>query len=131
MEELMKAKYIAYIIAGIAAFLSPLAPTLYFVGVLVVCDFTTGVLKAYRNKNLNSRKMIKKFYDSSAYMIGIIVASCVENYFGDAVPIVKATVAIIALTELQSLRENIKELTGTDVLQPLSNILKKKSEEGQ
>ena len=124
----MKAKYIAYIIAGAVTFFTPLAPTLFFVGFLVLADFVTGVSKASKEKNVRSSKMIKKFYDSIGYFIGILVAQVVEIYFGDAVPIVKAVVAIIALTELQSLRENIHALTGTDILHPLMNIIKKKSE---
>lgn len=126
-EYFMKGKFAIYVIAAFAAFMSPLVPTLVFVGFLVACDFVTGLAKASKKGSVSSAKMIAKFYDSIGYFIGIIVAAFTEQYFGDAIPMVKAVVAIIALTELQSLRENIKELTGTDILQPLINILKKKS----
>lgn len=71
--------------------------------------------------------MIDKFYISTGYFIGILVAHVMEGYFGDAVPMVKAVVAIIALTEIQSLRENIENLTGTDILKPIVKILRKEA----
>lgn len=124
----MKGKFAAAVTAAFVAFISPLTSTLVFVGFLVACDFITGLAKASKKGTVTSEKMIAKFYDSIGYFIGIIVAAFTEQYFGDAIPMVKAVVAIIALTELQSLRENIKELTGTDILQPIINILKKKGE---
>lgn len=123
------AKYTIYAVAGLAAFVSPLQETLVFVGMLVVADFALGVAKAVKNKNLRSRRMIDKFYISTGYFIGILVAQAMEGYFGDAVPMVKAVVAIIALTEIQSLRENIENLTGTDILKPIVKILRKEANE--
>ena len=52
----------------------------------------------------------------------------VEVYVGlEAGFIVKALVAIIALSELQSIRENIESITGIDILKNISNVFKKKS----
>jgi phage-related holin len=133
MFVIMKAKYTlmvsaAYVSAAFAAFLAPLIPTFVFVGFLVMSDFVTGVAKAQKKGNISSAVMIRKFYKSIGYFIGILVAAFCEMYFGDAVPFTKAVVAIIALTELQSLRENIFELSGTDILKPIINILQKKGE---
>lgn len=122
-------KYATIVGIAFAAFLAPLVPTFIFVGFLVMCDFVTGLTKAHKKGTVHSSKMIAKFYDSVGYFIGIIVAAFCERYFGDAIPMVKAVVAIIALTELQSLRENIKDITGTDILQPIINVLKKKGEQ--
>jgi len=65
----MKGKFALYVIAAFTAFLSPLIPTLVFVGFLVACDFVTGIAKASRNGTINSQKMIAKFYDSIGYFI--------------------------------------------------------------
>ena len=126
---MIKAKYIAYICAALTAFFTPIVPDLIFVSVLIIGDFITGVSKAIKKGEVSSRKMVKKFYDTIGYFTGIIVAAYVQKYFGEQIPIVKATLAIIALTEIQSLRENILSITGTDVLKPLISVLKKKSEE--
>lgn len=125
----MKGKYLAYISAGLIAFITPLAPALWFVGLLVMCDFLTGIAKAKKRGQISSARMIDKFYASVGYFLGIIVSHTVELYFGDAVPIVKAVVAIIALSELQSLRENIEAITGTDIMKPLYKFLKERSGE--
>jgi len=125
------AKYTLYAVAGLSAFFAPLQATLLFVGFLVIADFAMGVAKAAKNGNLSSRRMADKFYVSVGYFLGILVAHSMEGYFGDAVPMVKAVVAIIALTEIQSLRENIECLTGTDILKPIVKILRKEANEDE
>jgi hypothetical protein len=52
----------------------------------------------------------------------------IGGYYGDADFMVKAVVAIIAVSELQSVRENIKGVTNLDILKPLINMLERKSE---
>ncbi len=121
-------KFLALMVSGVIAFLLPLTEVLIFVGFIVSCDFITGVIKAHKKGNLKSRRMIDKFYDIIGYFIGILIAHYAENFFGDAVPLVKAVVAIIALTEVQSVRENISEITGTDILKPIINMLKNKTD---
>jgi hypothetical protein len=49
-------------------------------------------------------------------------------YFGDEIPLVKPVIAMIALSELQSMRENIEAITGVDLLKNLFNVLQRKSE---
>jgi hypothetical protein len=60
----------------------------------------------------------------------MMVRAC-ELYFSDEsnIPLVKPLVAIIALSELQSMRENIEAITGTDILKGLFNFLQRKSEQ--
>lgn len=131
LEAGVATKYAIYGVAGLVTFFSPLQTTLLFVGFLVVADFIMGISKAIKNKNLSSRRMADKFYVSVGYFLGILVAHVMEGYFGDAVPMVKAVVAIIALTEIQSLRENIESLTGTDILKPIVKILRKEADEDE
>ena len=123
-------KYASFVIAALCTFLSPVVPTLWFVGLISIIDFVTGIIGA-KSKNIpiQSSKMIRKFYSVMAYFFGILIAYVLEQYFGDAVPMVKAVVAIIAVTEIQSVRENIAAITGVDILKPLERILIKKSEQ--
>lgn len=120
-------KYLPIIIAGLISFLSPIATALLFVGMLVFADWITGMIKAHKAKNIQSRMMIRKFYTGSAYLVVLFVVRMAEVYFGDQVPFVKPVVAIIALSELQSLRENVEAITGTDPLKHFFGFLQRKS----
>jgi hypothetical protein len=75
--------------------------------------------------------MIKKFYTGSAYLVALMMVRACEVYFANEanIPLVKPLVAIIALSELQSMRENIEAITGTDILKGVFNFLQRKSDE--
>jgi hypothetical protein len=124
----MKEKYLTLILTGIIAYLSPIVTSLIFVGGLVMFDWITGMIKGSKLGTFNSRTMIKKFYTGSSYLIAIAAVRLCEVYFGDEVPLVKPLVAIIALSELQSMRENIEAITGVDVLKHLFGFLQRKSD---
>lgn len=123
-------KYLPLIIAGVVAYLSPIYTSLLFVGSLVMFDWITGMIKGSKQGKFNSRSMIKKFYTGSAYLVALMMVRACELYFSDEanIPLVKPLVAIIALSELQSMRENIEAITGTDILKGLFNFLQRKSE---
>lgn len=129
--EILTNKYFIMGVTALISFISPLVPTLYFVGILVMSDFITGVIKAHKAQKLTSRRMSDKVWMTVGYFMAIMVAFAMEKYFGDAVPMVKAVVAIIALTEIQSLRENIEKITGTDILKPLIKILRQEAKEDE
>lgn len=122
-------KYGLIMLSSLSLFFAPLLSTFVFVGFLVIADFITGVVKARKLNDVRSRRMIDKFYTSIAYFIGIIITYKMENYFGDNIPFLKAVVAVIAATELQSIRENIKEITGVDLIQPVMKLLKRNNNE--
>jgi hypothetical protein len=112
-------------LAGLTVYFSPIKSDLVFVGFLVICDWMTGMAKGVKGKNFNSSTAIRKFWVSIGYFIGLMIARSVEVYYGNDIPIVKAVVAIIAVSEIQSLRENITYLTGVDILKPVTNMFKK------
>ena len=124
----MKEKYLAYLTTGLIAYLSPILTSLLFVGGLVMFDWITGVIKAHKLGTLSSRAMIKKFYTGSSYLVAIAAVRLCEVYFGDEIPLVKPVIAMIALSELQSMRENIQAITGVDLLKNLFNVLQRKAE---
>jgi len=124
----MKEKYLAYLTTGLIAYLSPILTSLLFVGGLVMFDWITGVIKAQKAGEISSRKMIKKFYTGSSYLVAIAAVRLCEVYFGDEIPLVKPVIAMIALSELQSMRENIQAITGIDLLKNLFNVLQRKAE---
>lgn len=124
-------KYLPFAIAAIVAYLAPIYTSLLFVGGLVMADWLTGMIKGAKQKKFNSRSMIKKFYTGSAYLIVLVLVRGCEVYFASesSVPLVKPLVAIIALSELQSMRENVQAITGVDILSHLFNFLQRKSNE--
>jgi phage-related holin len=124
----MKEKYTIYLITGLIAYLTPILTSLLLVGGLVMFDWITGVMKAHKLGTLSSRAMIKKFYTGSSYLVAIAAVRLCEVYFGDDIPLVKPVIAMIALSELQSMRENIEAITGVDLLKNLFNVLQRKSE---
>jgi len=124
----MKEKYTIYLVTGLIAYLSPIVTSLLFVGGLVMFDWITGVMKAHKLGEISSRKMIKKFYTGTSYLVAIAAVRLCEVYFGDEIPLVKPVIAMIALSELQSMRENIQAITGIDLLKNLFNVLQRKSE---
>jgi phage-related holin len=124
----MKEKYLVYLTTGLIAYLTPILTSLLLVGGLVMFDWITGVMKAHKLGTLSSRAMIKKFYTGSSYLVAIAAVRLCEVYFGDEIPLVKPVIAMIALSELQSMRENIEAITGVDLLKNLFNVLQRKSE---
>lgn len=121
-------KYSPFVLAGFIAYFSPIIGALVFVGFLVMADWITGMIKGAKKNEFKSRSVIQKFYTGSAYLLVIMVVRMAEVYFGDELPLVKPLVAIIALAEIQSLRENIEAITGTDVLKHFAGFLQRKSE---
>lgn len=123
-------KYAPIIVAGLIAYMAPIYTSLLFVGGLVMADWVTGMIKGAKANKFNSRTMIKKFYTGSAYLVALMLVRACEMYFADesTIPLVKPLVAIIALTELQSMRENLTAITGVDVLANLFGFLQRKSD---
>lgn len=120
-------KYAISICAGLMAYYTPLKEVFLFVGILVISDFFSGVAKAIKNKEFTSAKCIRKFWVSLGYFIGISVARSFEIYTHQDL-IVKPVVMIIAITEVQSLRENILALTKVDIIKPITNLFTKNHE---
>jgi uncharacterized membrane protein len=118
-------KYALAIVSGLMAYYTPLREVFVFVGILVFSDFITGISKAIKNREFTSAKCIRKFWVSLGYFVGISVARAFEIYIGQDV-IVKPMVAIISVSEVQSLRENILVLTQVDIIKPITNLFTKK-----
>jgi hypothetical protein len=119
-------KWTGFIVSGIILFLSPIIGTLIFVGFLVTADWITGVLKSIKNKDFQSNIAIRKLWVSTGYLFAILTARAVEMYYNDAIPAVMPTVGIIALAEIQSLRENILALTNIDIFKFIIKAFDKK-----
>ena len=127
--KLLSSKYGGLALAAVLTYLAPLQSTLFVVGAISLIDFITGIMSAKtKSEVITSNKMIRKFYAVLSYFLAILISHVIGGYYGDADFMVKAVVAIIAVSELQSVRENIKGVTNLDILKPLINMLERKSE---
>jgi len=127
--KLLSSKYGGLALAAVLTYLAPLQSTLFVVGAISLIDFITGIMSAKtKGEVITSNKMIRKFYAVLSYFLAILISHVIGGYYGDADFMVKAVVAIIAVSELQSVRENIKGVTNLDILKPLINMLERKSE---
>lgn len=120
-------KYLPYITTALVVYFSPIAGDLIFIGSLVMFDWVTGILKGIKTSTFKSEIAIRKLWVSVGYLLGLMVVRSIELHYGlENETIVKPVVAIITVAELQSLRENFKELIGVDILKPVTNLFKKK-----
>jgi phage-related holin len=125
-EQSIIVKYQIIIISGLLSYYTPIKHEMLFVGGLVMFDWITGLIKGLKTNNFKSSLAINKLWKSLGYFTAIMIARNIEVYLLGGVPLVKPLVAIIAVSELQSLRENLKEITGVDLLENISSIFKTK-----
>ena len=118
-------KYSIIIFAGLITYFTPIKTDMFLVGGLVMFDWITGVAKGIKTKTFTSSIAIRKFWVSFGYLFAIMICRMIEIYFNNSIPIVKPMVAIIAISEVQSLRENIQVLTGIDILKNIGGMFKK------
>lgn len=81
----------------------------------IVCDFFTGIVKAIKEKNLNSSIMRQGLFNKLGSIIAITVGALAEyaqNYLdlGIHVPVTTAICTYICLMELTSIIENIGKI---------------------
>lgn len=118
--------FLAVNLATVAGFLA--------VGILLVAaDLYTGVKAArYRHEEITSRKMRKTIDKIIMYCIAIVLVMIVEKTFFNSDYLVYLVSAYVSIVELKSNLENIKDITGTDILSVVSeaisikNIFRKK-----
>jgi len=97
----------------IIVYFSPVFPVLFGLGFIVLTDFVTGMLAAKkRGEVISSRKMRPTVTKGIGYMAAILVAHTFEKSFMPDLNCLKIVSGLIALIELKSLDENIKDLTG-------------------
>lgn len=105
------------LIASIAI-LAPIHALLIVTSILIAADTITGILAAYhRKEKINSRSFGRIIVKLLLYNLFIIASFLVEKYvLLDTIQFTRIAVAIIALTELYSVLENVESATGISLL---------------
>lgn len=85
------------------------------VGVMIVMDYATGLLKALKNHDVSSSKMREGLYHKGAYVIVMALAEIIEHAqhaidLGFGVPLIVPAAVYITLTETASIIENLGEI---------------------
>ena len=88
---------------------------LAIVGIMIVLDYLTGIIKAAFQHDISSGKMREGLYHKGAYILVMVLAEIVEHAqqvidLGFAVPIVVPAAVYIAVTETASIIENLGEI---------------------
>lgn len=99
-----------------ALFLAPIKPVLFAVGFLVLVDLITGLYASHkRNEKITSNGIRRTITKTLAYMAAVICSHVMETVFLNGIPVVKVVGGLIAITEFQSLMENISSITKIDL----------------
>lgn len=88
---------------------------LIVVGVMILLDWLTGLLKAAKDHDISSTKMREGLYHKSAFVLVMFLAEIIEHAqaaidLGFAVPIVVPSAVYITVTEVSSIIENLGQI---------------------
>lgn len=111
---------------GIAlSFIAPIAPFFWMAGGLVVLDTITGIIAARRKKEFKSRKLERVVSKLLVYMSSILACYVVEVVLELQGHVTYFAVGAIALTELMSILENTRVVSGANVAGVVGGLLSK------
>lgn len=88
---------------------------LIVVGVMIVLDYVTGLVKAAKNHDISSTRMREGLYHKAAFVLTMFLAEVIEHAqrvidLGFTVPVVIPAAVYITLTETASIVENLAQI---------------------
>lgn len=117
-------KIILKFLTFLALALQPIQNELYALLFFLAADAITGVWRAIKHKNFNSRKLAQTVGKFVLYFLAILVAQLADLYF--SLPKIKnVTAAGLALIEIVSIMENIGAITGVNLFNKVAEIFKR------
>jgi len=125
-------KAITGAIVLLSSFLVPIAPLIWIMVFLVIADFLTGIFASKFPKDkskvveIQSTKMTRSITKLAMYGISIIAWHGIGVVFMPSVQLAYFSSAFIAFTEIKSLDENFKIMTGVSIYDELKSKIKLK-----
>lgn len=118
-------KRIEAILIAIIGVFAPIQPMLITVFALILIDFTTGVVAAYkRGEKITSSGMRRTISKLVVYEIGLMTGFLVETFLLSGVlPVVKLVAAAIGMVEIKSIFENLDSISGGSVFKTIVQSL--------
>ncbi len=115
---------------AIWAMLLPIHGLMLGVGVLIFADTVTGITKAFRKRRkISSRRGRATIGKFLIYQLVVISGFALDRLAENDTPLIAKALAIaIGLTEMKSIAENVKEITGLDIYQIVMEKFKPKDD---
>lgn len=109
-------KYAFICLSWLCIYFYPTAQFLILIGFFVGADTITGVIAAKkRGEPITSKKFRSVIMKYAGYGVGVIVAHVLQSQWFPDVPAMKIISGLIAYSELISIDENIKDITGVSL----------------
>lgn len=125
--KILGSNFFGLLITYLISFFAQIGLWLIAIGLFVMVDFITGMLKAKKSGGkIESKKMYRTIPKFIGYGLGIIVGHAVTILFFPEFPTVKLMAGFIAFIEIKSIDENIKAITGASLFGDLISMLNPK-----
>ena len=109
-------KYLFICLSWLCIYFYPTAQFLILIGFFVGADTITGVIAAKKRGDLITSKKFRAVITKYAgYGIGVLVAHVLQSQWFPDIPAMKIISGLIAYSELISIDENIKDITGVSL----------------
>lgn len=107
-------RYLSSILASIFGVLSPVAPIIYTLTFVIICDFIFGIYRAHKAKEeITSRKMAQTLPKLFLYNLIIICLFFVDKYvIQTGIGLEKIACSLMVMIELKSCDESFKTIFG-------------------
>jgi hypothetical protein len=103
-----------FIFVAILGVLTPVAPIIYTLTFVIICDFLFGLYRAYKcREEITSRKMAQTLPKLLLYNIIIIALFLVDKYvMNTGIGLEKVAATLMILIEMKSVDESFKIIFG-------------------
>jgi len=112
-------------LCGLAlGFIMPIWPFIATAIALVIADTITGVLAAKRRgEDFQAPTFYRTSQKIAVYMVSILACEGVRVVFVPGIPVTYTAAAAICVTELKSILENTRTVSGANILQQIGGML--------
>lgn len=108
------------------SFFIPIKGFLLFTIAVVLADMVTGIKASKKEgQKISSKGLYRTSEKIVVYFVGIMIFEAAKNTFSLPVPITYMVAFIIATTELFSISENIKRITGVNLATLITRFFKR------
>jgi phage-related holin len=117
--------------AGLAlGFVLPIWPFILTAIALVFADAVTGVMAAKkRGEKITSYGFYRTSQKIVVYMVSILACEGVRLVFVPGIPVTYTAAAAISVTELKSILENTRSVSGVNIFQQIGGLLPGKKQQ--
>ena len=118
-------------VCGLAlGFFMPIWPFIVTAIALVFADAITGVMAAKkRGDKITSRGFYRTSQKIVVYMVSILACEGVRLVFVPGIPVTYTAAAAIGVTELKSILENTRSVSGVNIFQQIGGLLPSKKQQ--